>query len=45
MPSRSDPSMPGWTRITRDEFIRLGGQSNPRLARVTRGGRWAYFSR
>lgn len=41
----TDPSMPGWTRITRREFYDRGGLENPRLARVIRSGRWAYFAR
>lgn len=33
------------TKITRKQFYRCGGFSNPRLVRVTRGGAWAYFQR
>lgn len=37
--------MMGYAQITRAEFYRLGGFSNPRLVRVTRGHAWAYFER
>lgn len=37
--------MTGYSRITAYQFRHLGGFSNPRLLRVTRAGRWAYFIR
>ncbi len=37
--------MNGYSRITAYQFAHLGGLSNPRLLRVTRAGRWAYFIR
>lgn len=37
--------MSGHARITKDQFYRYGGFSNPRLVRVTRSGDWAYFMR
>ena len=37
--------MTGCSRITAYQFHHLGGLSNPRLLRVTRAGRWAYFIR
>ena len=37
--------MIGYTRITREQYVRDGGASNPRLCRVTRNGEWAYFRR
>jgi hypothetical protein len=30
-------------RISKRDWQMFGGFSNPRLARVTRGGAWAYF--
>lgn len=30
-------------RISKQSWVRRGGFSNPRLARVTRNGRWAYY--
>jgi hypothetical protein len=35
----------GYTRITKAEFYRLGGFSNPRLVRKEIGQSWAYFTR
>jgi hypothetical protein len=37
--------MIGYTKISREQFYRQGGFSNPRLVRVTRNGVWAYFGR
>jgi hypothetical protein len=37
--------MIGYTRITRREFYKRGGFSNPRCVRVTRSRAWAYFYR
>lgn len=37
--------MIGSTKITKKEFYRLGGFSNPYCVRVTRGKAWAYFLR
>lgn len=37
--------MTGYTRISRYEFYRDGGFSNPQLVRVSRAGAWAYFKR
>ena len=33
------------TRITREQFYRLGGFSNPRLYRKQLGKGWAYYQR
>jgi len=33
----------GRTRISKDEYDRLGGMANPRLFRVQRGS-WQYYS-
>lgn len=33
------------TRISKEKFYRGGGFSNPLYVRVTRGGRWAYYTR
>lgn len=35
--------MIGYTRITKEEFYRLGGFANTRCVRVQRGRSWAYF--
>lgn len=35
----------GYMRITKRAFYDQGGFSNPRLIRVTRSRRWAYFYR
>ena len=35
--------MIGYAKITRAQFYRLGGFSNPRMVRVTRGGGWTYW--
>lgn len=40
-----EKDMTGYTCITKDQFYRYGGFSNPRLLRVTRNGVWAYFQR
>ena len=32
-------------KITKEQFYRLGGFSNPELVRLTRDGVWAYFER
>lgn len=37
--------MIGYLKITKNQFYRYGGFSNPRLIRVTRGKAWAYFER
>lgn len=37
--------MKGYTKITKDQFYRYGGMSNPRLIRVTRNGEWVYFQK
>ena len=39
--------MLGYTKITKSEFYRMGGFSNPRLVRVgvVRGKGWAYYIR
>jgi hypothetical protein len=31
-------------RITKAEWVRLGGLRNPRLYRMNRGGRWYYYT-
>lgn len=35
--------MTGWTRITKAEWYRLGGFSNPSLYRIQRGKAWKYY--
>lgn len=30
-------------RLTKEQFYRCGGFSNPRFVRLTRDGAWAYF--
>lgn len=35
--------MSGYTKISRKKFYKLGGFSNPRCVRISRGGDWAYF--
>jgi hypothetical protein len=37
--------MYGYTKITKAQFYRLGGFSNPQLVRVTRDGDWAYYQK
>ena len=37
--------MTGYSRISAYQFAHLGGLSNPRLVRVARAGRWAYYIR
>lgn len=37
--------MLGYTKISKEQFYRYDGFSNPRLVRVTRNGNWAYFER
>lgn len=39
-------SMPRTVRqkITKSEFYEMGGFSNPKLFRITRYGKWQYFS-
>ncbi len=37
--------MNGYSKITAYQFHHLGGFSNPRLVRVSRSGRWAYYIR
>lgn len=35
--------MRGYEKITKEQFYRIGGFSNPRCVRVTRDGDWAYY--
>lgn len=35
--------MTGYTKITKEEFYKMGGFSNPRLVRVSRSGSWVYY--
>lgn len=35
----------GYTKISKQAFYKDGGFSNPRYFRVTRSGKWAYYSR
>lgn len=37
--------MIGYTKISKDQFYRYGGFSNPLLVRVTRSKSWAYYKR
>jgi hypothetical protein len=37
--------MYGYKKITKEQFYRLGGFSNPALVRVTRNGEWAYYQK
>jgi len=37
--------MIGYTKISKTQFYRMGGFSNPGLVGVTRGKSWAYYQR
>lgn len=36
-------SNPGGKRITKEQWTKAGGLSNPKLTRVQRGGKWYYY--
>ena len=35
----------GYVRISKKNWDGLGGFANPKLCRVTRNGKWAYYSK
>ena len=37
--------MNGYTKITKAEFYKMGGFSNPQLVRLSRSGVWVYYQK